>query len=198
MMDPTAPDVTPDLAALVGSRLCHDLVSPLGAIGNGVELLQMVAPASPELALIAEAVAGAQARVRLFRLAFGAAAPGHEVRGADLTQALAALEGRIAVQTALPAALPRSTARRLALAALCAESALAWGGAVAVRDDQVTGTAPRLRLEQPLWDALAGGQMPRDLAPNRVHFALLATSGAVTVTHDETRVSISLGSCRRP
>ncbi len=38
-----------DLAALLGSRLCHDLVSPLGAIGNGVELLEM-SPDFPGLA----------------------------------------------------------------------------------------------------------------------------------------------------
>jgi hypothetical protein len=31
----------PDLAALVGSRICHDLISPIGAIGNGVELLTL-------------------------------------------------------------------------------------------------------------------------------------------------------------
>jgi histidine phosphotransferase ChpT len=29
----------PDLASLLGSRLCHDLIGPIGAIGNGVELL---------------------------------------------------------------------------------------------------------------------------------------------------------------
>ena len=32
------------LAGLVASRLCHDLISPLGAIGNGVELLQHTFP----------------------------------------------------------------------------------------------------------------------------------------------------------
>ncbi|MEO1788181.1 MAG: histidine phosphotransferase, partial [Pseudomonadota bacterium] len=30
-----------DLSALLGSRICHDLISPLGAIGNGIELLSM-------------------------------------------------------------------------------------------------------------------------------------------------------------
>ena len=31
----------PDLSALVSARLCHDLISPMGAIGNGLELLQL-------------------------------------------------------------------------------------------------------------------------------------------------------------
>jgi histidine phosphotransferase ChpT len=63
-----------DLTALVGSRICHDLVSPLGAIGNGVELLGLtgIAP-SPEMALIVESVENANARLRFFRIAYGAA-----------------------------------------------------------------------------------------------------------------------------
>ena len=55
----------PDLAALIGSRICHDLISPIGAIGNGVELMMMDGTAkTPELALIAESVANANARIR--------------------------------------------------------------------------------------------------------------------------------------
>ena len=29
-----------DFAGLLGSRICHDLISPVGAIGNGLELLR--------------------------------------------------------------------------------------------------------------------------------------------------------------
>ena len=54
-----------DLSALLGSRICHDLISPIGAIGNGVELLMMEGGTpSPELVLIAESVAAANARIR--------------------------------------------------------------------------------------------------------------------------------------
>ena len=35
---PTPSDT--DLPALIAARICHDLISPLGAIGNGVELLE--------------------------------------------------------------------------------------------------------------------------------------------------------------
>ena len=34
----------PDLAALLCSRLCHDIISPVGAINNGLELLDEGAP----------------------------------------------------------------------------------------------------------------------------------------------------------
>lgn len=183
-----------ELAALVGSRLCHDLVSPLGAIGNGLELLQMVAEPSPELALIGEAVTAAQARVRLFRLAFGAASLDQLVRPADLVEALSALtgNGRISLRSALPQPLPRPLARRLTLAALCAETALARGGEVVVDSASVTALAPRLRIEPALWDSLAEGHPPEGLTPSTVHFALLAALGPVQIDTIEGALVIRL------
>ncbi|MCL4674724.1 MAG: hypothetical protein KJZ59_01530, partial [Pararhodobacter sp.] len=80
------------LAAMIGSRLCHDLVSPLGAIGNGVELLQMTQAPTPELDLVSEAVKTAQSRIRLFRLAFGVADDAQSVRPETVIEALSALE----------------------------------------------------------------------------------------------------------
>ena len=183
-----------ELAALVGSRLCHDLVSPLGAIGNGLELLQMVAEPSPELALIGEAVTAAQARVRLFRLAFGAASLDQLVRPADLVEALSALTGnrRISLRSALPQPLTRPLARRLTLAALCAETALARGGEVVVDSASVTALAPRLRIEPALWDSLAEGHPPEGLTPSTVHFALLAALGPVQIDTIEGALVIRL------
>ena len=64
-----------DLPALIGSRICHDLISPIGAINNGLELLNMAgtgAAPGPELELIGQSVESASARIRFFRIAFGA------------------------------------------------------------------------------------------------------------------------------
>ncbi len=55
---------SPDLAALIGSRICHDLISPIGAIGNGLELLSMAGAGGPEVALISDSVSNANARIR--------------------------------------------------------------------------------------------------------------------------------------
>ena len=184
----------PDLAALLGSRLCHDLVSPLGAIGNGVELLALVAPISPELDLVAQAVASAQARLRLFRLAFGAASTDQSVRATDLLDALSALEsnGRVTLRSRIDAPLPRLQARRLALAVLCAESALAWGGTIDVSARGIDARAPRLRLEADLWAAIAAGTVPTGVEPGTVHFALLANTGPVGVRIADDGVTLTL------
>lgn len=184
----------PDLAALVGSRLCHDLVSPLGAIGNGVELLKMLHDGSDELGLIEQAVMAAQARVRLFRLAFGAATERQEVRAADLAEALGAvaLGGRIAVEAAPAGPLSRPRAKRLALATLCAESALAWGGTIRIAADGLAAEAARLKLDPALWAPLETGGSPEGLTAATVHFGLLAASGPVSVIRTAAGVAIRL------
>ena len=182
------------LASLIGSRLCHDLVSPIGAIGNGLELLRMTQETSPELDLVEEAVKVAQARIRLFRLAFGAANAEQSISAGEFTQALDALSanGRISVQTDSPAAMPRFAARRLALAALCAETAMAWGGDILVGPTGISAQAKRLKLDDDLWQALAAGRAAETLGSSTVHIALLAGSGPVSLALGDTSLTIRI------
>lgn len=65
-----------DLAALLCSRVCHDLISPIGAIVNGLEVMED--DHDPEtrefaMALIKKSVNTASAKLQFCRLAFGAA-----------------------------------------------------------------------------------------------------------------------------
>ena len=58
------------LATLIGSRICHDLISPIGAINNGLELLELTGGAQgPEMDLISNSVEHAEARIKFFRIA---------------------------------------------------------------------------------------------------------------------------------
>ncbi len=72
-MSSNDPSLSPDIASLIGSRISHDLISPIGAIGNGLELLSMSGAGGPEVELISDSVANANARIRHFRIAFGLA-----------------------------------------------------------------------------------------------------------------------------
>ena len=65
-----------DLAALLCSRVCHDVISPVGAIVNGLEVLEE--EKDPEMRafaidLIKKSASTASARLQFCRLAFGAA-----------------------------------------------------------------------------------------------------------------------------
>jgi histidine phosphotransferase ChpT len=79
MTDAPTPGLAPDaleLAALLCSRVCHDLISPVGAIVNGLEVLDdNPKPEDKEFALdlIRKSAKTASARLQFCRLAFGAA-----------------------------------------------------------------------------------------------------------------------------
>jgi histidine phosphotransferase ChpT len=65
-----------DLAAMLCSRVCHDVISPVGAIVNGLEVLEDESdPSMRDVAidLIKRSASGASARLQFCRLAFGAA-----------------------------------------------------------------------------------------------------------------------------
>lgn len=195
-----------DLTALVGSRICHDLISPIGAIGNGMELLAMT-PGSTgreEFALIADSVARANGRIRLFRLAFGAATEGVEVSSTELSGILDDYYGgsRIEIAADPPAALPRPLAKLALLAVLCAETALVRGGRIAISaqgsEIALTAEGPRLHLDPRLWDPIAEGRAPcNGLSASEVQFALLPAAAReagriLDLSRGETRFDLAI------
>ncbi|MCM2451741.1 histidine phosphotransferase ChpT [Agrobacterium vitis] len=62
----------PDLAALLCSRVCHDVISPVGAINNGLELLDEGGADADAMALIRTSALNASVRLKFARLAVGA------------------------------------------------------------------------------------------------------------------------------
>lgn len=173
------PDAT-TLAALIGSRICHDLISPIGAIGNGLELMQLGGAAGPEVALVSESVGNASARIRFFRLAFGMADADQRVGRAEITGTLQDLwrGHRLRIDWQVAGDPPRSAAKLAFLSLLCVEHALPWGGQVTIREDggrwQLSAEADKLRVVEPLWSRLAAGKPPEaPLGPAEVQFALL-------------------------
>ena len=72
---PKNPNLTlagPDLAALLCSRVCHDVISPVGAINNGLELLDEGGTDADAMELIRTSALNASVRLKFARLAFGA------------------------------------------------------------------------------------------------------------------------------
>jgi histidine phosphotransferase ChpT len=64
------------LAALMSSKLCHDVIGPIGAVSNGIELLQDEGNADMRdqaLELVSQSAGEASARLQFYRLAFGLA-----------------------------------------------------------------------------------------------------------------------------
>lgn len=162
---------------LLCSRLCHDLVGPVGAINNGVELLDESGgdAGGGALDLIADSAESAAARLRLYRLALGAAGGAGGVTPADARAALDAWFRGGATRLEWQAALsdpPAGLVKLALLTALLAEEALPRGGVVRIDGDDgglvltASGTGAALRPE--MVAALAGGMAEADLTPRSV------------------------------
>ncbi|NOD63313.1 MULTISPECIES: histidine phosphotransferase family protein [unclassified Ruegeria] len=190
-----------NLADLIGSRICHDLISPIGAITNGLELLDMLgAVQGPEMELISGSVGSAGARIRFFRVAFGSASD-QPLGRAEITELLNDVEraGRVRVNWNLTEPVPRNQVKLAFLALMCCESAMPLGGTVDVTSQGanwiVTGSADKLNVDSDLWKHVVTGRFPNKLTPAQVQFALLpetakAIGRRVAAETTATRVSL--------
>jgi histidine phosphotransferase ChpT len=202
-MDDIMPRERQSLADLIGSRLCHDLSNPLGAIGNGVELLDLTGSAKgPEMDLIRDAVGDALARVRFFRLAFGHAGPDHMTSAREARTTLEALFNgtRIGVAWKPQDDMPRRQVKLAYLMMLCAETALPMGGKVTLSMEPggkwaLAARADRIAIDETLWSVLrfGPGGLGRPLRPAEVQFlALHDTAEAMGKTLNFVRDEASL------
>ncbi len=172
------------LASLIGSRICHDLISPIGAISNGLELAELTAtaPIGPEMSLIQQSCDYAAARIRFFRIAFGTAADATFIPVVEARKTLADhyVGTRISAIWQIDEDLTRDATQLAYLSALCLETALPHGGRLALaRQDKVLvadAEATSLRSDLPIWTVLTDRGCPDlpEISPAHVQFALLA------------------------
>jgi histidine phosphotransferase ChpT len=162
-----------DFASLLCSRLCHDLMSPVGALNNGIELL--ADETDPEmrekcLELLADSARASANKLKFFRLAFGAGGGfGEEI---DTLEARTALEGlygpgrRIELGWAVEAdKLPKDAVKLLLNLALLAGDALVRGGRLDIGAERrdggielaIRGEGPRVLLDPVLRETLVSG-----------------------------------------
>lgn len=173
-----------ELAELMAARLCHDLVGPIGAVANGVELLGDGGPPDPEVnALIAQSARQASRRLQWFRIAFGTAnalpASGILAETRKLASGLFE-EGRVTLDwpppdAATEALATRQAAKTLLNLALLALESLPRGGAVQVRvvggkmlGIQLAAMGAGARIPDDIQAALKPGVSLSELTPKSV------------------------------
>ena len=170
-----------DLGALLSSRICHDVVNPVGAIINGLELLDDKPDAeTTEMALdlIRKSAKQAAARIQFFRIAFGSGGD-QRVARSDVLSILSdmAQGARVRFEWTSAADLARRDVRLAFLAIQCFETVMPYGGAIAVAQGadgwQITGRSSRFRVDEALWARLTRPGAQTDVSPAHVQFALL-------------------------
>ncbi|XUY26176.1 histidine phosphotransferase ChpT [Agrobacterium sp. rho-8.1] len=127
----------PDLAALLCSRVCHDVISPVGAINNGLELLDEGGSDADAMDLIRTSAINASVRLKFARLAFGASgSAGASIDTGEAEKAakdFAAAEKKAEVTWNGPRAIvPKNRVKMLLNLFLVAYSAIPRGGNVDV------------------------------------------------------------------
>ena len=137
------------------------------------------AAAGPEIALISESVASANARIRFFRIAFGAAGKDQRVARAEIRSILTDMTrgGRLVIDWGVAGDPPRPEVKAAFLALQCLETALPYGGRVKVEAEndawRIVATADKLKLDEALWTGLETPGAAAEIAPAHVQFALL-------------------------
>ena len=169
----------PNLSAMVASRICHDLVSPLGAIGNGVELMQLSSQVQgPELSLVAESTDSANARLRYYRIAFGMVSSGQSISRSEIVSILGALQPhqKQKINWSCETELTRQQVKLVFLLLMCLETTIPWGGEIEVSTTrtsvQLVARSQRMRIEDNLWAALNDGGTIVELTSAKIHFAV--------------------------
>lgn len=185
-MDGDAMDLMIDLrvAELLTSRLCHDLVGPVGAVNNGIELLEDegFGMADDALVLAANSAGQASSLLQFYRLAYGMAGVS---QGNDLGPIRKLAEGFLGHSKSqldwpagpAPDGLPEGAGKLLLNMIALASEALPRGGTVGVSLAQgARGTELEVKAvgaDAGLRDDAKAGVMPdvtvAELTPRNVH-----------------------------
>lgn len=193
-----------DFASLLCSRLCHDLLSPVGALNNGLELLaDETDPAMRArcIELLNDSARVSANKLKFFRLAFGAAGGFGEM--VDSREAQVAIEGLLGENRRLElhwmveeAQLPKAAIKVLLNLAMIAGDALVRGGSLEIGGEINGGVAeivlkaegPRIILDDELREMLVNGAAahavsPRSAAAYLVHSLAAEAGGSVQVSN---------------
>jgi histidine phosphotransferase ChpT len=198
-----------ELAALISSRICHDVISPVGAIANGLEMLgeeQDEGMREQTMDLIRKSARQASAKLQFARLAFGAAGSA----GAEIDLRDAERVARDFVQGGKhtlswqgpPVTLPKNKVKLLLNLLALGVVALPRGGTVNV---EITGEGPQVafrvlaqgepaRLSEQVIGLLAGGNgMVLDAHSIQPYYAgRIASAAGMTVTVEARDKEIEL------
>lgn len=170
---------------LLASKLCHDIISPVSAINNGVELIEDIGGSvvAEAMTLIGDSAGQASRRLKLYRIAYGRAGSeeGLAVRDAKLTIEQYMSTGKVTLNW--PDDLPASALgyrgflKVLLNLLVLAEEVLAYGGSAVLKPiNNFDMTGCRLEvvgrnalLSEPMKQALDGVTPIDEISPRTVH-----------------------------
>lgn len=179
-----------DLAALLCSKVCHDIISPVGAINNGLELLDEGGADEDAMNLIKQSARTASARLQFARIAFGAAgSAGVQIDTGDAQNvAIQYMRGEKAELTweGQRVLMPKNKVKLLLNLMLVANAAIPRGGKLAVKLEEpetnlrisIKVSGPMLRVPPKFLEMHSEGKSsePIDAHSIQAYYTLLMAS----------------------
>ena len=153
------------LSGLLNSRLCHDLISPVGAASNGVEMcVEDPSACDDAMPLIEQSVGMASARLQFYRMAFGSSGAEGECGLSDLERITGAFFAHGKIENSWEydrLGVSKAMARMVLLLAMLAGESLIIGGALKVSVDgdgrvRVIAEGERVKLKENIEQVLKG------------------------------------------
>jgi histidine phosphotransferase ChpT len=179
-----------DLAAILCSKVCHDIISPVGAINNGLELLDEGGADEDAMNLIKQSARTASARLQFARIAYGAAgSAGVQIDTGDAQNvAVQFMKGEKAELTweGPRVLLPKNKVKLLLNLMIVANAAIPRGGKVAVKLEEpeinlrisIKASGPMLRVPPKFLELHSEGKSsePIDAHSIQAYYTLLMAS----------------------
>lgn len=169
------------LAQLVSSRLCHDLIAPVGAIKSGLELLEEVEDKAEVMSLIAQSAETVVKRLTYFRATFGYAAANNFSSFSDIQKYISdfILSQNITITWTKTCQIKDVPAwgRFIANAVLILVEIAPYGGKIAIQINAPNGnptvasfilSGDILSLRKELVETLEGRASQEDISPKNV------------------------------
>lgn len=201
-----------EFSAFLVSRVCHDLVGPLGAVVNGLEVLEDerdAAMRADALKIVTESAEQALARLQFMRIAFGAAgSAGAELDLNEVGRLVVGLVAGTKTEIRWNAAhvhWPKDWAKLLMNAAVVAADCLPRGGVVTVETSQdptapsfhIDGVGTHIRVSEEVEKAVRGEASvavdARGIQPFLAHKLARGLNAGLTLSSREGGVTIAAG-----
>lgn len=211
------PTIDLRILEILASKVCHDLISPIGAVNNGVEFMQEMGPedAGDAIDLIAFSAQQASAKLTAYRMAYGAGGADNSIKPEDvynIIQDIVGAEDKITQDWNKDAPIglnestferPRGFGKILICALLLAMDCLPKGGVLSVthegdQDFTVSATGENSAFREGTESALTLKVSSESLEPKHVHpyvMGILADQYDFKIAlnqDDETRCSITV------
>jgi histidine phosphotransferase ChpT len=171
---------------MLASKICHDLISPVGAINNGVELVNDVGGDVVEEAmkLIGDSAAQAAKKLRLFRICYGRAGSESNLTIKDVRGIAEEYLSAGKIKLVWPAELPsenfsaqKGGLKLLLNVILLAEETLAYGGTVTIQPSsdpahiscRIEASGRSAALQPVIVACLEGKTIAEEITPRTVH-----------------------------